>query len=160
MRQRKKTLILSAFAVVLIALAGAGVWIYTGQSPGRQADGGGGDADSGTDTRENIPPKTEYTDDEKERLESQTGVTVQEDGTVAVDIGEILAEEESVTITREQACSMAQESLGEGTQIKSAGIREYEGIKYWAVQAEKEDGSYQIWLNADTGEEFINQKDG
>ena len=106
------------------------------------------------------PAKTELTEEEKEQLEAQTGVTVTENGVMEVNIGEILAEESSVAITRDQAREIALESLGEETEIGACDIREHEGVKYWVVQADKGKETYQIWLNADTGEEFINQKVG
>ena len=104
------------------------------------------------------PAKTELTEEDKEQLEAQTGVTETENGVMEVNIGEILAEESSVTKTRDQAREMAHGSLGEEAEIGACDIREYEGVKYWVVQADKGKETYQIWLNADTGEEFINQK--
>ena len=83
-----------------------------------------------------------------------------DDGVMHVDLGTIMAEEESVNIKREEAYSLALESLGEGAKIESASIQEHEETKYWVVRAIKGDESWQIWLNADNGEEFIKQKDG
>lgn len=156
MRHQKKALLLPAFVIVLVVLAaGMGIYTYTQYAPvgdEEEVPGGGGELVSGE------PSTTEFTEEEKERMESQTGVTVTEDGVMEVDIGEILAEESSVTITRDQAREMALGSLGEEAGIGACDIREYEGVKYWVVQADKGKETYQIWLNADTGEEFINQK--
>ncbi len=170
MKQRKKTLALSALAASVVMLAvGIGIYIQHGTSPlGKgvsdsqsEADSGGkdtGDTSSG-DTGEAGEIKTEYTEEEKEAVESQTGVSVLEDGTVSVDIGSILEEEVSVKIKREETYDLVRESFGEETQIESADIREYEGTKYWAVHATKNNETYQVWINADNGEEFINQRD-
>lgn len=147
MKQRRKTLVLS----LLVALA-VGIAVYrqnTNDPPG------GNTSDSETE----ITPKTEYTEEEKAFVESQTGVTVREDGTMNIDIGEILAEEGSVTINREDAQNRALESAGEGSEIVSADLRPYEGEQYWVVRTAKGEEVYQIWLNAETGEELINQKE-
>ena len=159
MKHRKKLLILSAAAIVVIAMAGAGVWIYMDRAPGGQAPDESGMEEGAKEAETDIPSKTEYTEEEKALVESQTGVTVTDDGVMHVDIGSIMAEEESVNIKREEAYSLALESLGEGAEIESASIREYEETKYWVVRATKGEESWQIWLNADNGEEFINQKD-
>lgn len=155
MKHHKKALFLSTLTAALVA--GAGIYMYT------QYDIVGNEEDISEEVREvasEAPAKTELTEEEKEQLEAQTGVTVTENGVMEVNIGEILAEESSVAITRDQAREIALESLGEETEIGACDIREHEGVKYWVVQADKGKETYQIWLNADTGEEFINQKVG
>ena len=156
MKQKKK-LLLAVLIMAVVVLAGAGgYYVLQIRAPGNAE----GSQEDGQNTRGETAASTEITEEEKEIMESQTGVTVTEDGVMEVNIGEILAEESSVKITREQAREIALESLGEETEIGACDIREHEGVKYWVVQADKGKETYQIWLNADTGEEFINQKVG
>lgn len=163
MKQRKRVLLLSGMAALIVLAAGAGIYTYMryGSPPGKESTSGSeiesGDKES---VSSETPSKTEYTEEEKALVESQTGVTVADDGVIHVDLETIMAEEESVNIKREEAYSLALESLGEGAKIESASIREHEETKYWVVRAIKGDESWQIWLNADNGEEFIKQKDG
>ena len=163
MKQRKRVLLLSGVAALVALSGGAGIYTYMryGSPPGKESTSGSetesGDKESASSE---TPSKTEFTEEEKALVESQTGVTVTDDGVMHVDLGSIMAEEESVNIKREEAYSLALESLGEGAEIESASIREYEETKYWIVRASKGDESWQIWLNTDNGEEFIKQKDG
>ena len=160
LRNRKRLLILSAAAIVVITMSGAGIWIYMDRASWEQASDADRRGENTKEAKTDSPSKTEYTEEEKALVESQTGVTVTDDGVMHVDLGSIMAEEESVNIKREEAYSLALESLGEGAEIESASIREYEETKYWIVRASKGDESWQIWLNTDNGEEFIKQKDG
>lgn len=106
-----------------------------------------------------IPVKTEYTEEEKEVLESQTGVTVQDDGTVAVDLGQISKEEESMPVSREKACELVETSVGETTEVASISLRRYNEKNYWAAYALKGGEAYQVWIDAETGKEFLKQKE-
>lgn len=101
----------------------------------------------------------EFTEEEKERIESQTGVTVTEDGNVQVDIGEIQAEEERMTISREKAADLVIKELGDGSEVESMSVREEQDKYYWAARAIKGGEAYQVWIDAETGETFINQKE-
>lgn len=160
MKHQKKAWL--ALGLVAALAVGAGIYTYTQYGTGTGEEGvyDSGTAPGGSGGISGTPVKTEFTEEEKEIMESQTGVTVTEDGVMEVNIGEILAEESSVKITRDQAGDIAMESLGEGSEIGACDIREHEGVKYWVVQVDKGKETYQIWLNADTGEEFINQKVG
>lgn len=160
MKLQKKTWLLLGLAAALAA--GTGIYTYTQYSSGGGEEGvhDNGTAPGGSGDTSGAPVKTEFTEEEKKNMESQTGVTVTEDGVMEVNIGEILAEESSVKITRDQAREIALQSLGKEAEIGTCDIREHEGVKYWVVQVYKGKEIYQIWLNADTGEEFINQKVG
>lgn len=121
------------------------------------ADSGGAGQTAQEQTQ--VKPKTEFTEEEKARVEAQTGVSINDEGIMEIDVGAILSEEASVKIKREEAENLVLERLGEGAQIETAGLREYEGVRYWVVRAGKGGEVRQVWLNADDGEEFINQKE-
>lgn len=148
-------------AVMAIIVLAGGIAMYSHNekksSTGNTAEIKEGAVDNGDVLTEAMPSKTEFTEEEKERMESQTGVTITDEGVMQIDLEEILAEESSVTVSREEAKQLVSERLGEGTEIGAVDIREYQGVKYWAVHASKGGEAYQIWLNTDTGEEFINQ---
>ena len=157
MLKKKKAVILIAVAAVVVLIGGIAIYRQTGNgsssdgSENTTADGEAGD--SGTDV------KMEYTDEEKARIESQTGVTVTDEGTVQVDIGAIQAEEESMEVSREEAGELVLKELGEGSELISMDLRQEQENYYWAARASKEDETYQVWISADTGDTFINQKE-
>ena len=171
MKHQKKVWLLPGLVVALAALAaGTGIYTYTQYGPEGGEEGledsvgaPGNTEDSQDDGRsageENgeAAASAEITEKEKQQLESQTGVTITDEGVMQIDLEEILAEESSVTVSREEAKQLVFERLGGGTEIGAVDIREYQGVKYWAVHASKGGEAYQIWLNTDTGEEFINQ---
>ena len=97
------------------------------------------------------------TPEQKAEVEAQTGVTVNDDNTMTVDIGAILEEEESVPVSREEAKTKIAEIAGEGSEITSLSIRENGGEKYWAGQVEKDGQTYDVWISAQTGEEYLFQ---
>lgn len=150
--KKKRILLLTAAAVLILA---AGIAVYESATGGRSPGSGETVPKDGEDAE--IIVKTEYTEEEKARVEAQTGVTVTEEGVMEINVGEILSEEASVKIKREEAENLVLEQLGEGAQIETSGLREYEGVKYWVVRASKGGEVRQVWLDADNGEEFINQ---
>lgn len=152
--KKKKLLFLSAAAVLILA---AGVAVYEGAAGGRPPGREETVPEEGKAAQ--IPVRTEYTEEEKARVESQTGVTLTEEGVMEIDVGAILSEEATAKIKREEAENLVLEQLGEGAQIETSGLREYEGVKYWVVRASKGGEVRQVWLGADNGEEFINQKE-
>ena len=97
------------------------------------------------------------TPEQKAEVEAQTGVTVNDDNTMTVDIGAIMEEEESVPVSREEAQTKIAQIAGEGSEVTSLSIRENNGEKYWAVQAEKDGQTYDVWISAQTGEEYLFQ---
>lgn len=161
MRRRRKQVLLIALLVLLIGGAAGAIYIFPiGQSEEGESKtftSREGKKSDVVESSSDIPIKTEYTEEEKARVEDQIGVTVTETGTMEIDVGAILSEEASVKIKREEAENMVLEQLGADAQIETTGLREYEGVKYWAVRASKGGEVCQIWLNADNGEEFINQ---
>ena len=161
MRKRRKQVLLIALLVLLIGGAAGAIYIFSiGQSEEGESKtftSREGKKSDVVESSSDIPIKIEYTEEEKARVEDQIGVTVTETGTMEIDVGAILSEEASVKIKREEAENMVLEQLGGDAQIETTGLREYEGVKYWAVRASKGGEVCQIWLNADNGEEFINQ---
>ena len=141
--KKKQLLLLTAAAVLILA---AGIAVYEGAAGGRPP--GRGETASEEGEAVEIPARTEYTEEEKARMEAQTGVTVTEEG-----------EEAAVKIKREEAENLVLEQLGQGAQIETSGLREYEGVKYWVIRASKGGEVRQVWLDADNGEEFINQRE-
>lgn len=152
--KKKQLLLLTAAAVLILA---AGIAVYEGAAGGRPP--GRGETASEEGEAVEIPVRTEYTEEEKARMEAQTGVTVTEEGVMEIDVGAILSEEAAVKIKREEAENLVLEQLGQGAQIETSGLREYEGVKYWVVRASKGGEVRQVWLDADNGEEFINQRE-
>ena len=98
-------------------------------------------------------------EEQAERLETQAGVAVNEEGTMEIDMGAVEEAESAAAISREEAESSVKDSLGKGTEIGSAGLREYEGKDYWVIYAEKGKKRYQVWIDAETGEEFLRQQE-
>ena len=145
--KKKQLLLLTAAAVLILA---AGIAVYEGAAGGRPP--GRGETASEEGEAVEIPARTEYTEEEKARMEAQTGVTVTEEGVVEI-------EEAAVKIKREEAENLVLEQLGQGAQIETSGLREYEGVKYWVIRASKGGEVRQVWLDADNGEEFINQRE-
>ena len=86
-------------------------------------------------------------------------MTVTEEGAVQVDIGAVQAEEESMPISREEAEELVIKELGSGSEIESMGVREKQDKHYWAARAIKGGEVHQVWIDAETGETFINQKE-
>lgn len=159
-KRRKQVLSIALLVLVIGGVAGIFYIFPIGQSEEGQSKTLTSREEEVSDIEESssdIPIKTEYTEEEKARVEAQIGVTVTEEGAMEIDVGAILSEEASVKIKREEAENLVLERLGEGAQIETAGLREYEGVKYWVVRAGKGGEVCQVWLNADNGEEFINQ---
>lgn len=162
--KRKQILILTA-AVAVILAAGIAVYERTGGRGSGEATSREGDQESVGDNSAygqddpDIPVKTEYTEEEKGVLESQTGVTVQDDGTVAVDLGQISGEEASMPVSKEAACELVETSVGEKTEVTSISLRKHDGKNYWAAYALKGGEAYQVWIDAETGSEFLKQKE-
>ena len=154
-RKRQKSILILSMPILIILVAGIGIYLrYSGKDT------------SDKNTVENtingdatIAAKTEFTDEEKQRIESQTGVTVTEDGTVQVDIGEIQVEEESMKISREEATELVIKEAGDGTEVESMSVRKEQDKYYWAARAIKGGEAYQVWIDPETGETFINQKE-
>lgn len=151
MKKRQKIIPWAAVTLIVLAAAAA---LYL--SFGRNAIQGGR-GETGKESQTEV--KTEFTEEEKAQLESQTGVTVNDEGAIEIDIGAVMEEEASVAISRDEAESRVLEQLGEGAQIESAGLREYEGEQYWVIRASKGGEVRQIWLNAENGEELVNQEE-
>ncbi len=156
-RQKRQKNILILSALILIILA-AGIGIYFRYSGGKDTPDKN-TVESTVNVDAATVAKTEFTDEEKERVESQTGVTVTEDGTVQVDIGEIQAEEESMTISREEATELVIKEVGDGAEVESMSVREEQDKYYWTARAIKGGEAYQVWIDSETGETFINQKE-
>ena len=144
-------------ALLMICLAAAvllagGLYMASQNKGGKSPDTGtaaqGGSPGGGTVT---------ITPEQKAEVEAQTGVTVNDDNTMTVDIGAILEEEESVPVSREEAQTKIAEIAGEGSEVTSLSIRENNGEKYWAGQAEKAGQTYDVWISAQTGEEYLFQ---
>lgn len=159
--KQKRILILGVAAVLILA---AGIGIYTQYakeiSNKNMADSANVPEDKNQGYGDEITPaKTKFTEEEKERIESQTGVTVTEEGTVQVDIGAVQAEEESMPISREEAEELVIKELGSGSEIESMSVREEQDKHYWAARAIKGGEVHQVWIDAETGETFINQKE-
>ena len=158
---KQKRILLLAAAAVLILAAGIAIYMQHAKSPDKNTadsasvseDKNQGSGDEATSV------KTEFTEEEKERIESQTGVTVTEEGTVQVDIGAIQEEEESMPISREEAAELVIKELGDGSEIESMNVREEQDKYYWAARAIKGGEVHQVWIDAETGEIFINQKE-
>lgn len=162
MKRRKKTLALSVLAVAVLA---AGIGIYTRYGIGLPYKGpsGSGEEDvgsvSGGGTGGPGEIRTEYTEEEKALLESQTGVTVDESGTMNVDVGAILAAEEEAAVSRAEAGELADAELGGDSEITDIRLQKQNEARYWIVRANKGGSVYQVWVEADTGDIFINQKE-
>ena len=162
-KKRKRGLLIVLMVLVIGGIAGA--FYISRLRQGEESTGGtiasereqAGNSENLKEIPSDIPLKTEYTEEEKARVETQTGVSVTDEGTMEIDVGAILSEEASVKIKREEAENMVLEQLGGDAQIETPGIREDDGVKYWSVRASKGGEVCQIWLNADNGEEFINQ---
>lgn len=158
---KQKRILILAVATVLILATGIAIYTQYAKSPDKNtADSANVSEDKNKGSGdETTPAKTEFTEEEKERIESQTGVTVTEEGTVQVDIGAIQAEEESMPISQEEAAEIVIKELGDGSEIESMNVREEQDKYYWAVRAIKGGEAYQVWIDAETGETFINQKE-
>lgn len=154
LKRQKNILIVSALILIILA-AGIGIYFrYSGKdTPDKNTVENTVNGDATT------AAKTEFTDEEKERVESQTGVTVTEDGTVQVDIGEIQEKEDSMTISREEATELVIKEVGDGAEVESMSVREEQDKYYWTARAIKGGKAYQVWIDSETGETFINQKE-
>lgn len=146
----KKQIILIAVAAVVVLTGGIAIYSQKGDRPS---------INDTSETTGEVAPKTKFTEEEKAALESQTGVTVLEDGVVEVNVGERQAEEESVTIKRSEAESLVQESMSGETEILSAGLQNQEGTTYWIVRADKGGEAYQVWIDAETGQISRSQRE-
>lgn len=147
---QKRILFLTVALVLILIVVIFLVWKAASVRETHDAD----DADP-----EQSVTKTEYSREEKALMESQTGVTVDDKGTVEVDIGAVLAEEASVPVSRGQAEEKALSEAGEGFQIETLGLEKYKERNYWVAGVSKEDEARQIWIDAETGEVFIDQKE-
>ena len=141
MKNRKLTILVTIAAVVILA---GGIAIYS-------QNGDKGQAKDVLNGSGKFTAEIEYTEEEKAVLESQTGVTLLEGGGIEVNVGERQAEEESVTIKREEAESLVLESMSGEADVVSAGLTNQEGVTYWIVQADKGGEAYQVWVEAETG---------
>lgn len=145
--------------VAVIVMAGAGSWLLWGNSNNSVQTSNTLVAEQ-VDTTASVPQtfaKTQYTEQEKNYLEQQVGVSINEEGTMEIDVGAVLQKQQEFPVTRQQAENHMLQALGGQADSISASLRTYEGKTYWAVQAEKDGQSHYIWLDAETGEEFINQ---
>lgn len=163
MLKSKKIVILIVAAVIVLLIGGIAIY-HQSSSRNPSTDTTENTSDGGTrDSTENsgkqTSAKTEYTEEEKALIESQTGVTVTDKGIVQVDIGAIQEEEESMAISRKKAEELVINELGEGAELISMDLRHEQENYYWATRASKGDETYQIWISAETGETFINQKE-
>lgn len=154
-RKRQKSILILSMLILIILVTGIGIYLrYSGKDTSDKNT-----VESTVNKDAETAAKTEFTDEEKQRIESQTGVTVTEDGTVQVDIGEIQAEEESMTISREEATELVKKEAGDSTEVESMSVRKEQDKYYWAARAIKGGEAYQVWIDAETGETFINQKE-
>lgn len=96
--------------------------------------------------------KREFTEEEKEYLESQPGVSVREDGVVEVNVAERKAAEETVAVTRQAAQEKALMAMSEEAEILSSGLQKETDGTYWIVRAQDSGEVYQIWISAETGD--------
>ena len=156
--RQKKIWILTAAAVVILAVGTGGYFRY---AKGPEKNGTGNTAEEGgqTSRAETTAERRAVTEEEKALIESQTGVTVAEDGTVQVDVGAIQEEEESMGVSREKAAELIISELGDGSEIESMNVREAQDKYYWAARAIQGDEARPVWIDAETGETFINQKE-
>ena len=154
-RKRQKSILILSMLILIILVTGIGIYLrYSGKDTSDKNT-----VESTVNKDAETAAKTEFTDEEKQRIESQTGVTVTEDGTVQVDIGEIQVEEESMKISREEATELVIKEAGDGTEVESMSVRKEQDKYYWAARAIKGGEAYQVWIDAETGETFINQKE-
>ena len=107
---------------------------------------------------EAVGGRAEYTEEEENLLESQIGVNVDENKIMNVDVGAILAAEAEVAVSRAEAEALADEELGGAVEVVGTRLREEDGTGYWEVRAIKGGDVYQVWIEANTGGIFINQK--
>lgn len=165
MVNRKRRNILTAICIIVILALTAGFWIREkGKSVPENYHSEQTNEKSKADNSErseqaNASKKKEYTEEEKARIEEQTGVTVQNDGTVEVNIGEILEEEESAAVSREEAEKKILKEAGKGYEIERLGLEKYQDNMYWAARVVKGGEARQIWIDAEAGETFLNQKE-
>ena len=62
-------------------------------------------------------------------------------------------------VSREKAAELIISELGDGSEIESMNVREAQDKYYWAARAIQGDEARQVWIDAETGETFINQKE-
>ena len=74
-------------------------------------------------------------------------------------IGEILEEEESAAVSREEAEKKILKEAGKGYEIERLGLEKYQDNMYWAARVVKGGEARQIWIDAEAGETFLNQKE-
>lgn len=151
MKKRQKIIPWAAVTLIVLAAAAA---LYL--SFGRNAIQGGR-GETGKESQTEV--KTEFTEEEKAQLESQTGVTVREDGVVEVNVAERQEAEENVTVKRDEAQEKVLGIMSEEAKILSAGLQNEADQTYWIVRAEEGDQVYQVWINADTGEIYQSRRE-
>lgn len=125
-----------------------------GSTDTEQIENGGGKAED-SETLKNVG----LTEEDRTRIESQTGVTVTEDGSVQIDVEVVQAEEESMPVSRQEAEALIIKELGDGAEITSMSVRKEQDRYCWAASAVKGGDAYQVWIDAETGETFLKQKE-
>ena len=156
MVNRKRRNILVAICIIVILALTAGFWIREkGKSVPENHHSEQTNEKSKADNSErseqaNASKKKEYTEEEKARIEEQT---------VEVNIGEILEEEESAAVSREEAEKKILKEAGKGYEIERLGLEKYQDNMYWAARVVKGGEARQIWIDAEAGETFLNQKE-